>query len=63
MAALSCNKDVMAGRFAREFGACSPKKCLKNDAIWCVLVYILIRFCLKQFQKWSFFYMITIDAF
>ena len=26
--------------------ACSPEKIFLNEAIWCVLVYILIRFCL-----------------
>ena len=27
-------------------GACSPENFFLNCAIWCVLVYILIRFCL-----------------
>ena len=33
-------------RFAKGFGACSPEKFLENGATWCVLVCILIRFCL-----------------
>ena len=28
-------------------GACSHKKILKISAIWCVFVYMWIRFCLK----------------
>ena len=32
-------------------GACSPEKFFLNDAIWCVLGCILIRFCLYFFFK------------
>ena len=32
-------------------GACSPEKIFLNDAIWCVLNCILIRFCLYFFLK------------
>ena len=33
------------------FGGCSPEKILKNDAIWCVLVYILLQVCQKKIVK------------
>ena len=35
-------------RFARGLGARSPEKMIKNYVISCVLVNILIRFCLKK---------------
>ena len=44
------NSDML--RMAKPYallggsGACSPEKIFLNEAIWCVLVYILIRFCL-----------------
>ena len=38
-------------------GACSPEKILKNDAIWCVLESILLKFCQKNnFKNKHFLY-------
>ena len=33
-----------------------PEKFFLNGAIWCVLVYILIRFCRQNFLKITIFY-------
>ena len=37
------------GAFARGvLGTCSPKKNVKNGAVWCVLESILLKFCQKN---------------
>ena len=43
-------RDVLGG-----LGLCCPEKILKNGAIWCVLAYIFMRFCLKNLSKISIF--------
>ena len=40
---LACREAM---RFARGVRGMLPQDIFLNDAIWCVLVYILIRFCL-----------------
>ena len=58
---LGRSQDLVGGgaRFFRDvlggLGLCCPEKILKNGAIWCVLTYIFIRFCLKNLSKISIF--------
>ena len=47
-------------RFARGLGTCSPEKIIKNYVIWCILVNILIRFCL---EKLPFFYVNNYNSY
>ena len=37
------------------YGGMHPRENLENEAIWCVLEYILIRFYLKIFPKITIF--------
>ena len=41
--------------FARGFGVMLPQEILKNDAIWCVLEYILLKFCKTKCENIYFF--------
>ena len=38
------------------FGGMLPREIFQNGAIWCVLVYILIRFCFYKISKITIFY-------
>ena len=49
---------LRAAPFQGGLGACPPEKCFLNGAIWCVLVYIWIRFCLKKISKIIILYII-----
>ena len=44
----SCALDVI---IVVRTEACTHEKIKNNKAIWCVLEYILIRFCLEIFPK------------
>ena len=50
-----------ATRLLGGSGACSPEKIFKNDAIWCVLENILLKFCKKKIVKIFIFYIKIID--
>ena len=57
-------RDVSRGAMRRAllwgFGGMPPVEIFLNGAIWCVLVYIWIRFCLykKNKKKTTIFYII-----
>ena len=55
-------RDVLRGAkrraFLGGFGGMRPREFFLNGAIWCILVYIWIRFCPKKISKITIFYII-----